>query len=168
MPVDFRHFELLLPRLSGVVEDGRFIAHPGAKLYRDGVPLGSKFKPRQEFEKIDSLTRIVRVEPYSSEIEFFELDAFMPEGLPEGWENELTLPADFKPVLQFRHAAGTEFHCDAEGTHAGPYEWPYAEDYRGVRASSASARPARAAELRRSRFLRRWSTAQRDAPSEYS
>lgn len=165
IPMDFRHFELLLPRMSGVVENGQFVAHPGARLYRDGVPLGSRFKPRQEFVKIDSLTRVVRVEPYSSEIDFFELDTFMPEGIPEGWEMDLSLPDDFKPVLQFRHAAGAEFHCDADGIHPGPYVWPYAEDYRRVR---AAARPAKAAELRRGRFLRRWSAEQRDAPSEYT
>ena len=151
VPMDFRHFELLLPRLNDVVEGGRFVAHPGAKLYRDGEPLQSTYKPRQEFEKIDSLSRVVRVEPHSSELEFFELDAFMPEGLPEGWEHDLTLPDDFKPVLQFRHAAGSEFHCDAEGIHPGPYQWPFAKELEPV----LPLRPARTVEFERRRILGR-------------
>jgi len=163
--MDFRHFELLLPRLEGVVDDdGQFVAHPGAKLFKDGSPLGSSLRFRQEFRKIDFVTRSVRVEPQSSEVEFFELDAFLPGPAPEGWQIDTPVPSDFEPVLQFRHAAGQEFHCNQNGIHSGPYRWPFEKNFLAVR----TATPAKVVELRRSSFLRRWSVTQRDADIEPS
>jgi hypothetical protein len=160
VPMDFRHFELLLPRLDGVISGGEFVAHQGAELFKDGQPTGSRLKARQEYKKIDFLTRVVRVEPHSSEAEFFELDAFLPERPPKGWGVEPRLPSDFKPVLQFRQAAGEqEFHCDELGIHPGPYHWPHERELLAIRKVT----PAKVVELRRSRFLRRWSVEQRDA-----
>jgi hypothetical protein len=150
---EFRHFELLLPRLQGVVTDrGEFVHSPGAELYKDGEALGSRLRARQEFRKIDYLRRTVTVGPNASAVEFFELDAFLPDPPPQGWQ-AASLPEDFEPVLAFEHSSGLEFHCDASGLQPGPYRWPYEKE---LRASTMITRP-NALELRRGRFRRRWS-----------
>jgi hypothetical protein len=158
LPMDFRHFDLLLPRLEGVMEAGHYVGYPGAELFQDGKPLGSRLMERQEFRKIDALTRTVRVDAHSSELEFFELDAFLPQPSLEGWPEE-PLPSDFKPLLQFRQSPEREFHCDQAGIHPGPYVWPHAEELR-IRMTVT---PAKVVEIERSRFLRRWTVKQRDA-----
>jgi len=158
LPLDFRHFELLLPRLDGIMSEGEFVGHAGAELYHDGEPTGSRLAERQEFRKIDFLSRVVSVAPHSSEAVFFEFDALLPEPTPKGWVAETRLPADFQPVLQFLHTGGQEFHCDAHGIHPGSYVWPYASELAAVRTVT----PARVAELKRGRFLRRWSAVERD------
>ena len=154
--MDFRHFELLLPRLGNVfTPEGEFKAHTGAELFRDGQPMRSRLMARQEYRKIDFLTRVVRVEPRSSEVEFFELDAFLSNDKPPtGWAADV-----FEPVLQFRHAAGQEFHCDTQGVHDGPYRWPHEKELLTRRIAT----PAKTVTFRRSRFLRRWSVTQQDA-----
>jgi hypothetical protein len=124
-PVTFSDFELLLPRLKGVVgTDGKFVLHLGAELFIDKRPT-SRVWGIQHLKALDYRTKRLSLAPGQSHTDFFDLGAFVqaPDAFARG--TELRIPDDFEPILQFRDSFGHEFHCDQDGAHHGAYRYPH-------------------------------------------
>lgn len=123
--VVFSDFFLLLPRLGGALDpNGNFIAHVGADLFIDKRPT-STIAGRQEYRAMDYRTNRVQLGQGDSHTDFFDLGAFLPGAEQADRFNTSHVPSDFSPVLTFHDSHGNIFYADAEGLHAGFYEYPY-------------------------------------------
>jgi hypothetical protein len=138
-PVTFSDFEILLPRLKGVVgKDGSFVLHLGAELFIDKRP-SSRVWGIQHLKGLDYRTNKVPLRPGASHTDFFDLGAFVEVNDAFGGD-QVRIPDDFEPVLQFRDSYGHWFHCDASGAHLGEYAYPHQRDLEaaGLRVQPAS------------------------------
>lgn len=125
VPVTFSEFELLLPRLDGVIDsESGFVLHLGAQLYIDKRP-SSRIWGLQHLKALDYRTNKVPLEPGASHTDFFDLGAFVGRDALATGESAVQIPPDFSPVLQFHDSFGHEFHCDEAGVQEGPYVYPH-------------------------------------------
>ena len=148
--VTFSDFVLALPRLENVIDDdGKFILHPGAELFIDKRPT-SRMGNMQHWRKLDYRTNNVRLEPGDSHTDFFDLGAFLPDVKPDSRFKQVSIPADFSPLLTFHDSYGNRYYCDDEGIHRGEYEYPHVAALMGAGEKA----PARVGVLTQRRRVR--------------
>lgn len=125
MPVVFSDFELVLPRLDAVDEaTGRFDLQPSATLFLDKRPT-AQIGGLQEYSKVDHRTNKVHLGPRESDVDYFDLEALLPEGWTDlDWGQATEYANKFTPILRFRDSFGNEYHCDKEGAHWGRLRLP--------------------------------------------
>ena len=123
--VVFSDFEVFLPRLDPLDEEGRFIFQPGADFFIDKRPT-MEIGGIQQYSKIDHRTNVVRLGPRESHVDYFDLESLLPDGWDEvGWDSATAFARRFSPILRFRESWGNEYHCDQAGAHFGEYVYPY-------------------------------------------